>query len=1261
MRPRTAHSRRLLAAAATALAVVLAAQPGAQAGLAMPPRRLPSAPAPAAGSGEVHRVTLVTGDIAELEVRPDGTERARPAAGSGSGYHAFVSDGDAYLVPARAQPLLGRNRLDLALFNVSELVEQGYDDAHADHIPLILGYGTGHRLSATRTPVGATRSAVLGSVNAVAVEAGKKDATRFWDEVAGTAGARLTGRVDKIWLDTAVHSTLDESAAQIGAPAAWSRGLTGKGTRIAVLDTGIDDTHPDFAGRIAATRDFTGTGTVHDGAGHGTHVASIAAGTGAASSGSYRGIASDAALMVGKVLDDNGQGSSSDIIAGMEWAAANGADVVNLSLGGPVTRGDDPMSQAVDRLTAQYDALFVIAAGNYSPWVPGMEFVTAPGAAGSALTVGATQGADAVYGGSRRGRMDSAAIKPEIVAPGYNITAAGSSYAGLPQYVGATGTSMATPHIAGAAAVLKQQHPDWDAEQLRDALTSTATPLEYHDVHQRGSGRTDLDRATAQQVYVDAGTLYLGYFARPFQPGELTATRTLTYRNTSAAAVTLDLATTLEGRRDGPADGALKVEPASLTVPAGGTAQAEVSLDATDVPADAYSGRVTARAGDVELGTAVAFYKQDDTVDVTIRAIDRDGAPGSATVRISPYKERDGRYYPDYIYLDAQQPEYTVRLPEGDYNLWSLVTTWDASGRYAEEQSIVGDPKLEVRAPNPTVTIDARKAVPITLETPRTSQPRSVALGWWRGDDDSAFFTEDTWGWSFIDGSPEKVSVTPTERVDDAPFVFSASWDSGVDPLVATWRGQRLDAEQVGGPVFDGRHVLPVTDIGEAEPAGLPGRSLDGRIALIRESATASYSDQVQAAADAGAELAILYSAQPGVFWPRTADGPIPVLTLPRQQGEMLRSATSKQSELVHLLATPRTPYAYDVSATESGQVPAQLGYRPRQQDLAEVTTNIYTTGTEERGWRLHQTALDSCGCGPSVVDDFVPSTGYTRTEYVTARPDLKTASAWQFVFGLPADVLYNRATTGYRPGQEVTENWLKAPLSPGLAQSEIKVGGASHTVKRSGSWLSYGLAGFTDSDGHWLPNFSVMSESSRLYRDGQQVFATNGLMGGLNVPDDPATYRLEADVSHDGRWLGLSTSSRTAWTFRSGTTENATMLPLIDVDYAGVVDAYSGRDALDLANTAPGDRLVRLALNTAHQDGSQAAPVQQVRVRVSYDDGATWSDTSVKALGGERFGATYRHPQASASTGYVSLQVDATDADGNKLEQTLTRAYRLR
>ena len=126
---------------------------------------------------------------------------------------------------------------------------------------------------------------------------------------------------------------LDQSVPQIGGPAAWERGLTGKGVKIAVLDSGIDPNHADFTGRIGAQQNFTDTADTVDHHGHGTHVASIAAGTGAASGGKYKGVAPDATLLVGKVLDDTGSGSFSGIIAGMEWAAAQGADVVNMSLG----------------------------------------------------------------------------------------------------------------------------------------------------------------------------------------------------------------------------------------------------------------------------------------------------------------------------------------------------------------------------------------------------------------------------------------------------------------------------------------------------------------------------------------------------------------------------------------------------------------------------------------------------------------------------------------------------------------------------------------------------------------------------------------------------------------------------------------------------------------------------------------------------------------------------------------------------------------
>ncbi len=354
--------------------------------------------------------------------------------------------------------------------------------------------------------------------------------SRSGRRVAPTARPTLTGGVSKIWLDAQVHATLDQSVPQIGGPAAWARGYDGKGVEIAVLDSGIDATHPDFAGRIDESRDFTGAGDTVDRAGHGTHVASIAAGTGAASDGRYRGVAPASHLMIGKVLDDDAEGQESWIIAGMQWAAASGADVVNLSLGGPVTKGDDPMSQALDALTAQYHTTFVVAAGNTHPDETGTTDVTSPGAAAAAITVGAVTKTDGLFSGSRAGLMGDAYVKPDIMAPGVNITAAQAAGTGSgAPYVSKTGTSMAAPHVAGSVALVKQEHPTWGPEQLKAALTSTANPLRGQSVFRIGAGRVDVDRATRQQVFVDQGLMDLGYFARPYDPATLHPTRTLTY------------------------------------------------------------------------------------------------------------------------------------------------------------------------------------------------------------------------------------------------------------------------------------------------------------------------------------------------------------------------------------------------------------------------------------------------------------------------------------------------------------------------------------------------------------------------------------------------------------------------------------------------------------------------------------------------------------------------------------------------------------
>ncbi|GIH21250.1 S8 family serine peptidase [Rugosimonospora africana] len=1194
-----------------------------------------AAPATATAPTNIDVVTLVTGDVVRLDTFAGGIQRATVirATDPRSGIHTFSSGGDVYVEPGSASALLASGVLDEQLFDVSALVRQGYDDAGRASLPLILGYRTA--VAPRVAPAGSRVQAALPSAHALAVAETKSQAAGFWTSLSGNHD------IARVWLDAKVHATLDQSVPQIGGPAAWARGYDGKGVQIAVLDSGIDATHPDFARRISAARDFTGGGDTVDRAGHGTHVASIAAGTGAASDGRYRGVAPAADLMIGKVLGDDGSGLESWVIDGMQWAASHGADVVNLSLGGPVTKGDDPLSQALDTLSDQYHTLFVVAAGNTSPGIPGTPDVTAPGAASAALTVGAVTKSDVMWSGSRNGLMGDAGIKPEIVAPGANITAAGT---GGELYRTMTGTSMAAPHVAGAVALLVQEHPDWGPAQLKAALTSTAKPLAGADVFRSGAGRVDIDRATRQQVHVDQGVLDLGYFARPYDPATLYPTRTLTYTNDSAEPVTLHLTAQLASA---------SITPATLTIAPHAQARADLTLDAATAATGAYSGRVTATGdGGLEIDTALGFYKQDDTVDVTFRALDRDGNPGTARLRVAPYLHNDGRYYPDNIYLSPDQTEWTLRLPEGDYNLFGLISTPDASGRWFPQDSIVGNPKLSVHAPNFTVTLDARTARPLSLQTPKTSSPHYLTLDWSRGDPDNPVATYDDWYWDQTDGAPTQVSVAPTQRVDDAPFSVATTWDAGVPLLDARLLGKPLPAVFSGGPFIDGKHRYPVVDA-DAHP-----RQVRGAVALVREQAGVPYDDQVRSAADAGAAVVALYSAQPGAFYP-VVGGPVPVIALSREDGQRLRTLTdAHRSPQLELTGTPRTPYAYDLTLVERQRVGIDLGYRVSTGDLAQVDAHVYTTGTGEAGWLLHQDTYTGCGCAPPAVGDYVPSTGYTRTEYVTARPDIIDYTAWQYRVGLPADIVSPRAGHTYRPGQHTAQDWLKAPFSPGVANSGN--GDTRLITRRVGSSVFYSIAGFTDSAGDWTRQLTGSAVSSALYLGDKQLYSSaSGLTGTVTVPADPGQYRLVTDVTHDGSVVGLSTQAHTEWTFTSTQPppDQTTVLPLIDIDYTDITDALTGHAALDLANTARTSRIVSLQLASTHQIGSSAPAVDHLTVQVSYDDGATWRPASTRPTGHGTFQATYPHP---ARGQYVSLKVTASDDAGNSEQQTLIRAYRL-
>ena len=218
----------------------------------------------------------------------------------------------------------------------------------------------------------------------------------------------------------------------------------------------------------------------------------------------------------------------------MEWAVAQGADVVSMSLGGEAAGdGTDPLSRAIDDLSASSKTLFVVAAGNNGG--NGPDTITAPGAADAALTVGAVDSSDTLaYFSSRGPRLGDHALKPDVVAPGVSITAARAAGTSLGNpvdewYTDLDGTSMATPHVAGLAAILKQEHPSWDGELLKDAVADSTVPVAGATAFEAGSGRVDAALAIADTIVTDP-SLQLGFY--PYPQSALVPTRTpLTYTN----------------------------------------------------------------------------------------------------------------------------------------------------------------------------------------------------------------------------------------------------------------------------------------------------------------------------------------------------------------------------------------------------------------------------------------------------------------------------------------------------------------------------------------------------------------------------------------------------------------------------------------------------------------------------------------------------------------------------------------------------------
>ncbi|MFW5647268.1 MAG: S8 family peptidase [Acetivibrio ethanolgignens] len=267
---------------------------------------------------------------------------------------------------------------------------------------------------------------------------------------------------------------------------ARKRGIYGKGVCVAIIDTGIAP-HPDFIYRKKRIVDFydvlRGRIEPYDDSGHGTHVAGILAGSGVASAGRYMGVAPECSLVSVKVLNRKGNGSIADVLAGFDWVMRNkeryNIRILNISVGTAIDKDYSEDSDLVRGVNELWDAGIVVvaAAGNNGP-LP--QSIGSPGNSRKVITVGASDDDVLVeLDGSRikdyssRGPTKVCIKKPDIVVPGSNIVSC--SYRG--GYTVKSGTSMATPIVSGAVALLLSRYQDMTPLEVKLRLKTRAVDM----------------------------------------------------------------------------------------------------------------------------------------------------------------------------------------------------------------------------------------------------------------------------------------------------------------------------------------------------------------------------------------------------------------------------------------------------------------------------------------------------------------------------------------------------------------------------------------------------------------------------------------------------------------------------------------------------------------------------------------------------------------------------------------------------------------
>ncbi len=1184
-----------------------------------------------------HTVTLITGDKVTVTDIGDGKQTVdveRPGGAQGKVWTQTDHDGDIHVIPDEARGFLSAGKLDQRLFDVSELIEQGYGakaGQKADGLPLIVTYGKNARGA---TPLGADKTRALPSINGAAVEA--EQSGELWQTLTddGARSRSFDAGIQKVWLDGKVKVEMAESNAQIGSAKAWEAGFTGKGVKVAVLDTGADLDHPDLKDRVVATKSFIAGQEVTDRNGHGTHVTSTVGGSGAASDGKEKGVAPGAELAVGKVLSDEGSGSDSEIIAGMEWAAKDiDAKIVSMSLGSNYsTDGTDPMAQAVNNLTAETGTLFVIAAGNRGA----SGTIGSPGSADAALTIGAVDNTDtAAYFTSKGPRIGDNALKPDLSAPGVDILAARSQYIseGEGSYWSISGTSMATPHVAGVAALLAEQHPDWGPQQLKDAMMSTSKTL-TDSPYDLGAGRVSVPDAVEAQVTA-TGSLDFGFYSWPYEANQ-PVTKTLTYTNNSAQPVELTLA----------AEGAdyLTLADTTLTVPANGTASTTVTGDGSKAPVGNNGGQITAKAGDKTVAhTAFGLVKEEERYTLTVHIKDRDGSaiPGS----FSLLKQAEGE--DPWPYDVGPEGTVELRLQPGTYALDGFADVQGSKG--ADSLGLGYFPVSDIKLDRDReITLDGAKLREIKAQVDKRTETRQLLMRFMREVKGRPYS-----GDVMVPLMYDSIFAAPSAKPLDGAYEYRTMWRLG-KPMLSVEAGRTRLGEttvQGGGTILDGELRLAVVDAGDGAQAAYEGKDVRGKAVLIKPTGEVSAQQLAQYAQDAGAKALFATDDADGrlmAYWGTEAyeDRPLHIATVNTADADRLRKAAREGTKL-ELEGTRYSPYMYDLSQGHKGAVPDRsLTFTPTSRELAVIDTKFHGT-KPVAGGEFRYAISENFPIGRGFKEHI--SYPAERTDYVSTLP----GQLWlESVSTLNDEMEQRSGLVTYKGGTRTELNWFKPVMHPWLGT------GLGWGQQRYGNNLEFNVPGWGDSGpdhtgfgNAWDPE-SGFTQQTQVYVDGKLVddgIGSAGYAWSENVESRVQDFKVVTDTTSDADRWRLSTRGHTEWTVKSGpAADNEThFLPMLNLGFD--VDT-------DLAGDVRGGRLVPVGIFAEYVKGATGTGrIGSGALEVSYDEGKTWKSAKLLDTEGASWKTLLAIPRDAK---FVSLRASVKDDQGGSVKQEIIRAF---